>query len=127
MISAVSGSFLRGAARGASRALGVSAKCNVTRGSCAAPKPFIASLASLSLGPLSLSARTAVAQNAPVGQRTMSYFSGSHFDQAHMRDAKNPHLPEVHTCYHNPFQITPVLSYCHGRLKVAQDARVPKT
>ena len=32
---------------------------------------------------------------APAGQRTMSYFSGSHYDHEHMQDAKNPHLPKV--------------------------------
>lgn len=41
--------------------------------------------------------------------RGMSYFSGSHFDSDHMRDAKNPHLPEASAqpnCSANTLRLT---------------------
>lgn len=41
-----------------------------------------------------VSARRAFGGALEQGRR-MSYFSGSHFDSDHMRDAKNPHLPEA--------------------------------
>ena len=60
-----------------------------------APAPLAVSAAPLA----QLTAACAGARRAwapSLGQRrAMSYFSGSHFDGEHMRDAKNPHLPEV--------------------------------
>ena len=53
-------------------------------------------LSSLSLAPLG---RLGVTNGGGVISisvlRTMSYFSGSHYDMDHMREAKNTHLPKV--------------------------------
>jgi len=72
---------MSGLMRGASRSLG--------RVGAAAASPLTASFAAMSMGPVS--ARV----GAVVAVRAMSYFSGSHYDNDTMRNAKNPHLPKV--------------------------------
>mmetsp|Transcript_93543 Transcript_93543/g.151035 ORF Transcript_93543/g.151035 Transcript_93543/m.151035 type:complete len:162 (-) Transcript_93543:725-1210(-) len=72
---------MSGLMRGASRSLG--------RIGAAAASPLTASFAAMSVGPVSARVGAVVS-----GQRAMSYFSGSHYDNDAMRNAKNPHLPK---------------------------------
>ena len=88
--------------RGSAVALSWAARKGGGYGQAGAVRPLAAAIASLQLGPLApaATAMRAAWSSAPIssvissGQRGMSYFSGSHYDQEHMREAKNPDLPE---------------------------------
>jgi hypothetical protein len=87
-------------------AVGGAARKGRGLGQAGAVRPLAAAMASLQLGPLApaATAMRVAWSSAPIssvistGQRRMSYFSGSHYDQEHMREAKNPDLPEVVAC-----------------------------
>ena len=101
-------------------ALGGAARRGRGMGQAGAVRPLAAAMASLQLGPLapSATAMRAVLSSAPIssvistGQRGMSYFSGSHYDHEHMREAKNPDLPEVVACTCPPRSVLRSLRRC---------------
>jgi len=93
--------FARAGCRGLGAKASGPAAAAVQRVACAGSRVVPAPLA-VSAAPLAQLAAACAAAGArrawapALGQRrAMSYFSGSHFDSEHMRDAKNPHLPEV--------------------------------
>ena len=89
--------MLRWAGVGLARAAGQGG----VRGQACAARPLAAAMSSLQLGPLAPASARHPMRSAPAtagvaaGQRSMSYFSGSHYDREHMREAKNPDLPKV--------------------------------